>query len=233
MRGSSTGKRRAAPPRVPPPATAHRGRVVRTTPRAAPRSPGRPRSSRAHAAILDATLALLAEKGYERLAVEDVAAAAGVGKATIYRRWPSKGPLVIAAYAQLPGLEPPDTGDLADDLTALLRSFARILETTPLPRVLPILAGECLHDPELAKLLVPINTERRRPLTGILERAVRRGELPADLNVEAAADLIVGPIMTRIYFTGEAVRTKDIRPFVEAALFGMRRLRVGRKARHR
>ena len=233
MTRPSTGKRRAAPQPVPPPATAQRGRAVRAALRAPPRSPGRPRSSRAHAAILDATLALLAEKGYERLSVEDVAAAAGVGKATIYRRWPSKGPLVIAAYGKLPGLAPPDTGDLADDLTALLRSFARILETTPLPRVLPILAGECLHDPELAKLLVPINTVRRRPLIDILERAVRRGELPADLNVEAAADLIVGPIMTRIYFTGEAVRAKDIRPFVEAALFGVRRLRGGKTARRR
>ncbi len=140
---------------------------------------------------------------------------------------------MIAAYGKLPGLAPPDTGDLAHDLTALLRSFARILETTPLPRVLPILAGECLHDPELAKLLVPINTVRRRPLIDILERAVRRGELPADLNVEAAADLIVGPIMTRIYFTGEAVRAKDIRPFVEAALFGVRRLRGGKTARRK
>lgn len=199
--------------------------------RTAPRSRGRPRSSQAHEAILDATLALLAEKGYEHLTVEDVAAAAGVGKATIYRRWPSKAPLVIAAYAQLPGLATPDTGNLSDDLTALLRNFARILETTPLPRVLPILAGECLHDPELSKLLVPINRERRKPLLGILERAVGRGELPADLDVGAAADLIVGPIMTRIYFTGEAVRAKDIRPFVEAALFGVRRLRAGESAR--
>jgi len=204
---------------------------VRPAPRTAPRARGRPRSPRAHRAILDATLALLAEKGYERLTVEDVAATAGVGKATIYRRWPSKAPLVIAAYAQLPGLVPPDTGNLPDDLTTLLRSFARILESTPLPRVLPILAAECLHDPELSKLLVPINSERRKPLLGILERAVSRGELPGDLDVGAAADLIVGPIMTRVYFTGEAVRPRDIRPFVEAALYGIRRLRTRKSAR--
>ena len=210
-----------------PAASAHRSKAGRS----APASRGRPRSSRAHAAILDATLALLAEKGYERLTVEEVAAAAGVGKATIYRRWPSKAPLVIAAYAQLPGLDSPDSGSLSDDLTGLLRSFVRILATTPLPRVLPILAGECLHDPELSKLLVPINRERRRPLLGILERAVSRGELPADLDVAAAADLIVGPMMTRIYFTGEAVRARDIRPFVEAALLGIPRLRSRRALR--
>ena len=231
MMRRSAATRRAPRTRTAGAATAHRDDAVRPALRAPARSRGRPRSPRAHAAILDATLALLAERGYEHLTVEDVAAAAGVGKSTIYRRWPSKAPLVIAAYAQLPGLVQPDTGNLPDDLTTLLRSFAHILETTPLPRVLPILAGECLHDPELSKLLVPINSVRRKPLLGILERAVSRGELPDDLDVGAAADVIVGPIMTRIYFTGEAVRKKDIRPFVEAALSGIGRLRVPRKAR--
>lgn len=209
------------------------GHSAAKRPAASARVRGRPRSTRAHAAILDATLALLAEKGYERLTVEDVAAAAGVGKATIYRRWASKAPLVIAAYAQLPGLVPPDTGSVADDLTALLQSFARILAATPLPRVLPILAGECLHDPELSKLLVPINRERRRPLFAILERAVGRGELPAGVDLGAAADLVVGPIMTRIYFTGEPVRARDIRSFVEAALFGICRVQAGTSVRPR
>lgn len=154
-----------------------------------------------------------------------MAAVAGVGKATIYRRWPSKAPLVIEAFSQLPPLVAPDTGNLLEDMTAVLRSFARILETTPLRRVLPILAAECLHDPELSKLLLPMNVARRQPLINILRQAVARGELPADLDLEAAADLIVGPIMTRIGFTGQAVHARDIRPFVDAALCGVHRLR--------
>jgi AcrR family transcriptional regulator len=232
MRSSRPAKRRATP--APAPERRHRAvRAAPAAPGAAPRARGRPRSAQAHQAILDATLALLAEKGYERLTVEDVATAAGVGKATIYRRWPAKVSLVIAAYAHLPELAQPDTGNLSDDLTALLRSFARILETTPLPRVLPILAGECMHEPAMARLLVPINRRRRKPLLGVLERAVSRGELPADLDLGTAADLIVGPIMTRIYFTGEAVRAKDIRRFVEAALSGIQRLRRGQGQRGR
>jgi AcrR family transcriptional regulator len=68
-------------------------------------SAGRPRSEEAHQAILDATLALLVEVGFSGLTVEGVAARAGVGKATIYRRWPSKLPLVVEAFRQLPALE--------------------------------------------------------------------------------------------------------------------------------
>lgn len=186
---------------------------------------GRPRSAHAHRAILDATLRLLAEVGYEKLAVGEVAAVADVGKATIYRRWPSKAPLVIEAFSQLPALVTPDTGNLLEDLTALLRSFARILETTPLPRVLPILAAECMHDPELSKLFMPMSNARRQPLLDVLRRAIARHELPRDLDIEAAADLIVGPIMTRVCFSGVAVRPRDIRPFVEAALYGIHGLR--------
>lgn len=186
---------------------------------------GRPRSAHAHQAILETTLKLLAEVGYEKLTLGEVAAVAGVGKATIYRRWPSKVPLVIESFSQLPALEAPDTGNVLDDLTTLLRSFAHILETTPLPRVLPILAAECLYDPELSKLFVPMANARRQPLLSVLRRAVARHELPGDLDLEAAADLIVGPIMTRVHFSAQPVRPRDIRPFVEAALYGIHRLR--------
>ncbi|WP_083536900.1 TetR/AcrR family transcriptional regulator [Steroidobacter denitrificans] len=186
---------------------------------------GRPRSAHAHQAILEATLKLLADVGYEKLTLGEVAAVAGVGKATIYRRWPSKVSLVIESFLQLPALVAPDTGNVLDDLTTLLRSFAHILETTPLPRVLPILAAECLYDPELSKLFVPMVNARRQPLLDVLRSAVARHELPGDLDLEAAVDLIVGPIITRLHFSARPVRPRDIRPFVEAALYGIHRLR--------
>src|SRR5262245_53313353 len=88
-------------------------------------SAGRPRSEEAHRAILDATLALLVEVGYSGLTVEGIAQRAGVGKATIYRRWASKLPLVIEAFGQLPGFEDADTGDLATDLDHMLRCYLR------------------------------------------------------------------------------------------------------------
>src|SRR3972149_4685786 len=74
---------------------------------------GRPRSEEAHQAILDATLALLAEVGFSALTVEGVAQRAGVGKATIYRRWTSKLPLVGEAFGELPAFEDGDTGSPA------------------------------------------------------------------------------------------------------------------------
>jgi len=191
-----------------------------------PLNPGRPRSEEAHKAILEAALELLAEVGYDRLTIAGVAARAGVGKATIYRRWPSKLALVIGAFSQLPMVASPNTGNLVDDLTELLESFARIVETTPLAQALPILAGECAHDPELSKLLTPQIVERREPLIRVLRRAVSRSELPPDIDLEAAADVIVGPIVTRMVFTRSPVGPKEVRPFIEAALYGINRLRA-------
>ena len=98
---------------------------------------GRPRSEEAHQAILDATLELLVEVGFSALTVEGVASRAGVGKATIYRRWPSKLPLVVEAFGQLPGFPEVDTGDLAEDLKQMLRGYIQLFHTTPLATVLP------------------------------------------------------------------------------------------------
>ena len=128
-------------------------------------SAGRPRSEEAHQAILAATLELLAEGGYSALTVEGVAARAGVGKATIYRRWPSKLPLVIEAFSQLPALEEVDTGSLVEDLEKMLRDYLHLFNATPLAAVLPSLVGERQHNPELSRLLDPVLKGRRQPLS--------------------------------------------------------------------
>ena len=98
---------------------------------------GRPRSEEAHQAILDATLELLVEVGFSALTVEGVASRAGVGKATIYRRWPSKLPLVVEAFGQLPGFEEVDTGNVEEDLKQMLRHYIQAFNSTPLSSVLP------------------------------------------------------------------------------------------------
>jgi AcrR family transcriptional regulator len=186
-------------------------------------SAGRPRSEEAHQAILRATLELLGEVGFSGLTVEGVAARAGVGKATIYRRWPSKLPLVIEAFGVLPQLEEIDTGDLASDLTQMLRSYLQLFNETPLAAVLPSLAGERRHNPELTEMLDPVLRQRRRPLVTALERAQKRGELAADLDLDLAADLVVGPIAVRLFFTGRRIQPKLVEPMVELALEGIRR----------
>ena len=184
-------------------------------------SAGRPRSEEAHQAILDATLELLSEVGFSALTVEGVAQRAGVGKATIYRRWPSKLPLVVEAFGGLPRLEEADTGDLAGDLKTMLRGYLQLFNSTPLATVLPSLAGERAHNPELSKLFDPVITGRRQPLVHALERGVARGELPEDLDLELAADLIVGPIAVTLFFKGGRVSPKMVGPVVELALRGV------------
>jgi len=184
-------------------------------------SAGRPRSEEVHKAILDATLELLIEVGFSALTVEGVATRAGVGKATIYRRWPSKLPLVIEAFSQLPQLEEVDTGNLVDDLKKMLRSYLQLFYTTPLAAVLPSLAGERAHDPQLSERFDPVIRGRRQPLVRALERAVDRGELSPDLDLDLAADLIVGPIAVRLFFTGGKVSPRMVGPMVDLALSGI------------
>ena len=185
-------------------------------------SAGRPRSEEAHAAILDATLELLVEVGYSALTVEGIATRAGVGKATIYRRWAAKLPLVIEAFGRLPALEEADTGDLVADLESMLRSYLRVFNSTPLGAVYPSLVGECASDPELGKLLSPLLMERRRPLVHAFERAVARGELPPDTDLELAADLVVGPIAVRVFFSERKLNPRIVPGLVRVALDGIR-----------
>ena len=185
-------------------------------------SAGRPRSEEAHQAILNATLELLVEVGFSALTVEGVASRAGVGKATIYRRWPSKLPLVVEAFGQLPGFEDVDTGDLAGDLKKMLRGYLDVFNSSPLSAVLPSLAGERTHNPELSQLFEPVSKDRRRPLVRAFERAVARGEVAPGLDLDLAADLVVGPIAVALFFKGGRLNQKMVGPMVDLALAGIR-----------
>jgi len=184
-------------------------------------SAGRPRSEEAHQAILDATLSLLVEVGFSALTVEGVASRAGVGKATIYRRWPSKLPLVVEAFGQLPGFEDVDTGHVAEDLKEMLRRYIETFNETPLASVLPSLAGERAHNPELSELINPVSKQRRRPLLVAIERGIARGELPDDIDVELLADIVVGPIAVALFFRGGMPTPRSIGPAVDLALRGL------------
>lgn len=189
-----------------------------------PASPptGRPRSEEAHKAILNATVELLAEVGFSGLTVEGVAQRAGVGKATIYRRWPSKVPLVVEAYGRLPGMEDVDTGRLADDLKGMLKGYLEAFARTPLSALLPSLAGERAHNAELAQVFDPISIQRRMPLMRALERGVARGEIAPEIDLDLAADMIVGPIAVGLFFKGGRIQPKRVGPMVDLALAGLR-----------
>src|SRR5690348_16144333 len=116
---------------------------------AAPR--GRPRSQEADRAILTATVELLAERGLAAMSIEEVAARAGVGKTTIYRRWPSKGLLALDAFVSSFRAEQPqpDTGTLRGDRLSALHAWVRVVTQTATGPMLTGLIAEAQHDPEL------------------------------------------------------------------------------------
>jgi AcrR family transcriptional regulator len=158
----------------------------------APRGRGRPRSEEAHRAILAAVVELLAEHGLGGLTIEAVAARAGVGKTTIYRRWETKNELVLEAMEQLrPPGPPPDTGSLLGDLAALVAVQRERLQVSLLPRVIPRVLGESLEDPDLHAQLVERAVNPIRGILGeIVRRALDRGELREDLDVETMIDIL-------------------------------------------
>lgn len=158
--------------------------------------PGRRRSNHAHEAIMDATIAVLAETGYHRLAIEGVAARAGVGKATVYRWWPTKSRLVIEALSRrllLPPTEP--TGDSRRDVRAVIQRMADTFGRSPLGDVLPALAVDLIHDPEASEQLRLMLGPRRAANAAIFYSAAGRGDLPHDVDVHLLLDIIAGTIL--------------------------------------
>ena len=181
--------------------TGQNTRKTRVGPDSAPtRGRGRPRSAEAHQAILSATFTLLDEVGYRALTIEAVAARAGVGKTTIYRRWPSKLELVVEAVAEMrPPLPTEDTGSLQGDFLAFQRGQITRVAAGPMPRIAPRLLAESVNDRELheavqRELIDPIRTA----IGEVLQRGVDRGELRADLDLELATDVIHGTVVYRI-----------------------------------
>ena len=170
------------------------------------RPPGRPRDPHVDEAILAAALEALAADGYAGTSIEGVAAAAGVTKPTVYRRFPSKADLATAALATLAAAEPePDTGSARHDLQAALAAFQRSHLRPNGPALLGTVLAEEHRTPELLamfrqRLLRP----RRARLRAVLERGQARGEVRADADLDAAVNALVGAVYAR-HLTGEGV----------------------------
>jgi AcrR family transcriptional regulator len=186
---------------------------------------GRPRSQEADRAILTATLDLLASRGLAAMSIEEIAARAGVGKATIYRRWSSKGLLAldafVTAFAEQQPL--PDTGTLRGDLIAALTAWVRAVTQTSMGSMLAGLVAEAQHDEELRagwrdRVLEPLRSQHRI----MLDRAIARGEIPATVDQEVVLDLFFGAAQHRLLL-GHLPLTDDfIREVVDVILDGIR-----------
>ena len=163
------------------------------------RRPGRPRSERAEQAILDATLEAIGEYGVDGVRCEDVAARAGVGKATLYRRWPGKEDLLIAAFASLKTPLPQGRGESARaDLTAMLDVMAKDADDPRYARQFALLHGEGQRYPRLvARYKEQVVEPRRELIRSVLRRGIASGELRPDTDVEIAMLTLTGAVMAR------------------------------------
>jgi AcrR family transcriptional regulator len=191
---------------------------------AAERRPGRPRSATADQAILDAALELFVEAGFEGLAVEHVAARAGVGKATIYRRYPGKIDLVIAAARCLTSATAPvsDTGTIDGDLRAIARGLVCLLTETVGGSAVAQVVAEVQRNDDLRRAHAEFVASRRVGTIEAVKRGIARGELRADTDAEMIADLIAGPIFYRHLMSGARLDNVFADHLVDQVLAGRR-----------
>jgi len=186
------------------------------------RGRGRPRREGADAQILETTLAVLEEKGYSDLTVDEVAERTKVAKTTIYRRWASKGALVAAAVAtRVTPFIPPDTGTLEGDLLAVATRAYAIL-SGDLGRIFAGLIGESQLDPDLREILLTSTRQRRQIYEAVVKRGHDRGELAKDIDVELLVDMLVGAMWNRMLITRAPLRESLPREIVQMILNGVR-----------
>ncbi len=179
--------------------TVDQGPGVDTEAGAATRRPGRPRSEQAEQAIIEATLDLFAEQGFEGVCVEAVAARAGVGNATIYRRWPNKEELLLAALGSMKSPFPELKGACArDDLVAMLTVMCADKADPRKARRHALLLGEGGRYPRLmARYKESVVKPRHDAIRAVLRRGIETGELRADVDVEIALLTLTGTVLAK------------------------------------
>jgi AcrR family transcriptional regulator len=187
---------------------------------------GGSRSERARVAILSAAAQLLDEVGFASMTIEKVATRAGAGKATIYRRWPTKGALAMdAVMAEIDPEAPfPDTGSAIEDFRLQLRAVARVFNR---PRIRHTLIGvvfEAQNDPELRDAFAErYMNPRRDQARAVVGRGIARGELRAGFKEEVLFDQLYGALYFRLLVSGQPLNRRFTDELVDQAFEGLRR----------
>jgi AcrR family transcriptional regulator len=184
---------------------------------------GRPRSASAHRAILEAAIALVREVGYEALTMEAVAARAGVGKATLYRRWEGKELLVAEAIHGIVKEVPvPDLGSVERDVLALMGAVMRMYRDPATGELLSGIVAAMGRSARVAEVVRRGMVARwRHAMREVLRRAADRGELSADADLEVALDLLSGALFYRYLMLGKPVTEARTRAVVATVLRGL------------
>jgi AcrR family transcriptional regulator len=188
------------------------------------RRPGRPRSEQADQAIITAALDLFAECGPDGLCIEQVAARAGVGKATIYRRWPGKEDMLLDALPALAvPLPVPQGKSVRTDLIALVDAVCREAADPRRARLVALLQGEGRSYPRLAaRYLETVVQPRRNAIRAVLRRGVATGELRENTDIDAAMYLLNGAVVASMSgMHADLVDSRYARRMVEELLRGL------------
>ncbi|MEI5035436.1 TetR/AcrR family transcriptional regulator [Streptomyces sp. CA-278952] len=197
---------------------------------------GRPRSTAADAAILEATRASLVDLGWSKLTMGDVATRAGVAKTTLYRRWAGKNELVVDAVAVLfDELELPDRGSLAADVQGVVLQFAALLERPEARTALMAVVAESTRDDSLRLRIRSAIVDRQKRLVLLgRERAQARGELryeddssTAARNADLIFDVIAGAVVHRTLVSAEPVDSAWASGFTSLLLLGLAGAQAG------
>jgi len=162
---------------------------------------GRPRDAAAATKIIEATARLLADVGYARMRIEDIAAEAEVSKSSLYRRWNSKGALVASVVEDLfarRGVIEPEGDDVWKDVQSMVRRLVWSLRDTSLGAALAGLVFERNHDPELREVFDRIWVGRRQRIIEVLRPGVERGQISSDVDLGVLADLLAGVLYYRL-----------------------------------
>lgn len=186
------------------------------------RPPGRPRSEPARLAILRSTLRLLGKNGFSELTIEEIAAHANVGKATVYRWWPNKGALIADAFASSTRakLRFPDHGSLCADMSQQMRQLVKIFRS-PRGRIVSAILAGGQSDPELiAAFRDRFLRPRRQEAYATLRRGIVRGELRENADLDLILDSLYGPIYMRFLIRHDELTPSFVDRLCELVLRG-------------
>ncbi|MER5738495.1 MULTISPECIES: TetR/AcrR family transcriptional regulator [unclassified Streptomyces] len=187
-------------------------------------SPARRRGPDLTEAIMRTTLELGQELGYAKLSIEAIAARAGVGKHTVYRRWPSKGALLLDSLLSRSesALDYPDTGDLRADLRRQVHEAVALLGDGPLSPLFRALVGEAQHDAGVAAALNERFIAPQADKTVARLRAAReQGQLAPDFDLDLAMAILSGPLYFRLLITREPLTPAYVDRVLDALFAGM------------
>jgi AcrR family transcriptional regulator len=181
--------------------------------------------------VLATAAEILRRDGYSRLTIERVAAESGVAKTTIYRRWPTKAALCMELYLEVAGreLQDPDTGNIASDLRHICNMVVRLQTRTVAGPAFIGLIAEALSNPESSASFLAEFAQRRRELTRrVLKRAIHRGEIRAETDVDLVIDTLGGATTFRLLQRHAPLSRKFADALVTLVLSGCKTPQTGR-----